>query len=443
MDFEDDDQVAKGTKVNYTLDEDVIVLSDDGEEFPNSQLLDDAIPVPSPRKSDEEEDEEDVKPCAEEEARRDVVSPDFGDSESDSDSIDMIWMRKLSQSYSFIKSEPEDVPEPQDIDIREAPVITEEEEELEEPLEPRLREANLLPSEPELPKPELSKPKLPEPEPSEPEPSTSHETVSLVSGSSRTHSIDTYVPVAESSVPPGRTGSHRSTGGPVVIDAPPMPRRRAHLRGISIDQANYLQANLRTKPRSRSYDRGRKPSKKDDQNERSVLKTSAKEERRARLREISEKEKAETSAQETPKGTKKGTAKVKVTEKLRGDFLTESRDAGSRPKVPTRQAAISKMRPIPKLKNAVATRTRSPLENLSQTFDFFEPAERANGVSTTALQRTTSPRPVPQSAPRLARTPENIGAPAPRVPEVAPTFQPPAPSPGEFIDPPFKTTLLI
>jgi len=303
----DDSGVSKlaNDSLSYTLVEDVIIVSDDNdEEFPSSQIFDDQKPSTELVKAEGKDAAHEDQVFHKDEDIDELVLVD-----DDSD-FDDIWFKKLSQQ----DLEPEPVSE---LPPQQLPVET--------------RRSDMGPNEGSVK------------DTSQPQVAVDGEGIEKVAGNllKTSHEIkDKYKE---------QVSKHTNNAKTLIIDAPPLPPRRAFQRGISAEAATRLYqdqmdicqqvvkprnivSNATGKKKTDSTKKKVKPRLSivdDPRNLTAKQKKQIADKRREKLKAISEKEKMVVAA--SRKGSLKSRAEVriKVTNKNRGAFLVEGAESTS------------------------------------------------------------------------------------------------------------------
>jgi len=306
----DDSGVSKlaNDSLNYTLVEDVIVVSDDSdEEFPSSQVFDDQKPAVELLQTE-------GKDAAHEDPafHKDVEDIDelvLADDDSD---FDDIWFKKLSQQD--LEPEPVSVLQPQQL-----------------PVEPGRRDID--------PKEGCMK------DTSVPQVAVDGEGAERVPLACELLKTihDVKVKCKE------HVNKHTNDARTLIIDAPPLPPRRAFQRGISAEAATRLYQDQLdicqqvVKPRnivSNATSKKKTDSRKKKVNPRlSIIddphnftakqKKQIADKRREKLKAISEKEKMVAGASKKDSLKLRAGVRIKVTDKNRGAFLVEGAESTS------------------------------------------------------------------------------------------------------------------
>ena len=303
----DDSGMSKlaNDSLNYTLVEDVIVVSDDSdEEFPSSQVFDDQKPsaqlVQAEGKDAAHEDpvfHKDVE---------DIDELVLADDDSD---FDEVWFKKLSQQD--LKPEPLSELPPQQLPV----------ETVRRDMDPKEGSVKGLPQ--------------------VAVDGEEAEKVPLAGDLLKSHGVKEK--------PKEQVNKHTNNAKTLIIDAPPLPPRRAFQRGISAEAATRLYQDqmdicqLVVKPRnivSNATSKKKTDSRKkkvkprlsiidDPRNLTAKQKKQIADKRREKLKAISEKEKVVAAASKKDSLKLRAEVRIKVTNKNRGAFLVEGAESTS------------------------------------------------------------------------------------------------------------------
>jgi hypothetical protein len=388
----DDSVVSKSPNdsLNYTLVEDIVVVSDDSdEEFPSSQIFDEQKPSaqllkPEGRDAAHEEpifhkDVEDVD--------------DLGLVDDDSD-FDDNWFKKLSQQ----DLEPEPVSE---VPSQQLPVETGRKDKVSK--ERSLKDMSL---------PQVAAD------------GEGTEKVALAGDL-----LKTGLEVKEKCKE--QVNKYTYNAKTLIIDAQPLPPRRAYQRGISAESATRMYQKKKdicqkvvklrnvTNSISKKKTDSRKKKVKDPHNLTAKQKKQIADKRREKLKAISEKEKMVAMASKKDSQKLRAEVRIKVTEKNRGAFLmegAESADDGAQVsnivETPVSSSAEQKLCfDLKKLPKRDATNNSAPQPKKRQSRSFSAPVisvkalPRIPKISERPLSSSSVPEPEVLSSAKVETTP--------------------------------------
>ncbi|KAJ4427930.1 hypothetical protein ANN_23940, partial [Periplaneta americana] len=325
---------SENDSLNYTLDEDIIVISDDDDEyFPSSQIFDEQKP---PTQSNKDRD------VLEDMSFNRVPEDDDDDGsvfvDDDSDLEEDQWFKRLSQQEVDL----EPLPEPAFDKLKNVEIKKEDSRDV-------LLQSKIIPhTSCEDGREEPVRGVLDKPQ----------KITEFVSDNLLKADIEAQTKQNESST------KSKLSGKLMIIDAPPMPPRRASQRGISAEEATriYKERKEQKKPKSISSEKSKctvsdasflspklklkKNSRRSSAPPEDLSNLSARQkkqiadQRKEKLKALTEKEKAAAAASKEQSTRVPAKVRIKVTRKNRGAFLTEGAD-DTEDELPTAQTTVS------------------------------------------------------------------------------------------------------